>query len=182
MPISNGFSTMPSIFTVHGRIGSFCACVGDFLGRIEFVEIIVMRVDLLVGDRPVERVFLVALGRIEIGGRVRQIGHVGDALRKRGARRQRQRGRAAQQQAAAVEEQMLGRGEACGISQPRRRMTFMDLNPLGMAVATGATADARAHRQVTVLRRLSETLKASIAPADRLTTLTAAEADIDSIG
>ena len=25
MPISIGFSTMPSIFTVHGRIGSFCA-------------------------------------------------------------------------------------------------------------------------------------------------------------
>ena len=103
----------------------FLRLVGDFLGRIEFVEIIVVRVDLLVGDRPVERVFRVALGRIEIGGRVRQIGQIGDALRSAAPGASAKAARAAQQQTAAVEEQMLGRGETFGISQPRRRMTCM---------------------------------------------------------
>ena len=69
-----------------------------------------MAVDLLVGDRPVERVGFVALGRIEIGGRVRQLGEIGDALRQGGAGRQRNRA-GARQKGAAVEHQMLGRGE-----------------------------------------------------------------------
>ena len=52
--------------------------LGDTLRRIKLVEIIVVAVDLLVGDRTVERERLVALARIEIDGR---IGLVGKALR-----------------------------------------------------------------------------------------------------
>jgi hypothetical protein len=59
---------------------------GDGFLRAKFVEIIVVAVDLLVGDRPVEHIFLVALGRIKIGGRIGQIGEVGDPLRHGGAR------------------------------------------------------------------------------------------------
>jgi hypothetical protein len=58
--------------------------LGDLFRRIEFVEIIVVAIDLLVGDRPIEDIFLVALGRIEIGIRVWQIGEIGDTLRAGG--------------------------------------------------------------------------------------------------
>jgi hypothetical protein len=45
MPTSIGFSTMPSILMVHGRIFSACACLATFFARIEFVEIVVVAVD-----------------------------------------------------------------------------------------------------------------------------------------
>ena len=80
MPISCAFSTMPSILIVHGRSLQCLRRLGDRLGGAELVEIIVAVVDLLVGDRPVEHIFVVALHRIELGGRIRQ---VGDALRQR---------------------------------------------------------------------------------------------------
>ena len=70
MPISIGFSTMPSILIVHGRILQRLRLLGDVLGRVEFVEIVVVAVDLLVGDRAIERVLVVVLGRIEIDGRI----------------------------------------------------------------------------------------------------------------
>ena len=57
---------MPSILMVHGLILQRLRLLGDALRRIELVEIVVVAVDLLVGDRTVERECLVALGRIEI--------------------------------------------------------------------------------------------------------------------
>ena len=106
MPISCGFSTMPSILIVHGRSLSACAALAIVLLRAELVEIVVAGVDLLVGHRPVEREFLVALGRIEIRGRVRQ---VGDALRGGDLRATATAPphRRAGQEGAAVEEQVL---------------------------------------------------------------------------
>ena len=92
---------------------------GDGLLLAEFVEIIIVAVDLLVGDWPVEFVFGVELGRVKIGGRVRQRRDIGDALRLRRHRRQRhgRQGhgrRAADQQLAPVEGKVLGRELALG--------------------------------------------------------------------
>ena len=148
MPISIGFSTMPSIFTVHGRDAQRLRRRGDDLGRAEFVEIVVVAVDLLVGDRPVERVFLVALGRIEVGGRVRQLVEIGHALGQCGAA-------GASASALAPPASRLRRLNArcsgvarrSGISQPRRRMMFM------ARVSDSAAQEVRQrppHRQVTV--------------------------------
>jgi hypothetical protein len=90
--------------------------LGDVLARTELVEIVVAEVDLLVGDRPVERVFFIAADRIEIPGRVRQIA---DALGERKLGRERQRGRGARrQQTAAVQEEVFGRGKAFGDFPP----------------------------------------------------------------
>ena len=50
---------------------------GDRFRRAEFIEIIVVAVDLLIGDRTIERVFLVALRRIKVGARVRYLANVG---------------------------------------------------------------------------------------------------------
>src|SRR5215813_13140669 len=63
--------------------------LADALARAELVEIVVAGIDLLVGDRPIERVFFITAGGIEVLGRVRQ---VADALRERNLGRQRQRG------------------------------------------------------------------------------------------
>jgi len=54
------------------RLGSS----GDRFRGAEFIEIIVVAVDFLVSDRPVERIFLVALGGIKVGAWIRQLGHV----------------------------------------------------------------------------------------------------------
>jgi hypothetical protein len=83
--------------------------LGDVLAHAEFVEIVVVEIDLLFRDRAVERERLVALDRIEILGRIRQ---VADALRARNARRQHQRGRAGRRQEGAPVEQVLRRGKA----------------------------------------------------------------------
>ena len=85
--------------------------LGDVLARIELVEIVVVAIDLLVGDRAVEGERRVSLAGIKIDGR---IGLVGDALRQRDAgseaRRSNARGRT--EKRTAVEEQMLRRGAA----------------------------------------------------------------------
>jgi hypothetical protein len=81
--------------------------VGELLVRAVFVEIVVVDDQLLVGDRPVERERRVALGGIEIGGRVLRIGR---ALRLRDARRERHgaSARRRRQKTTAVEEQVFG--------------------------------------------------------------------------
>jgi hypothetical protein len=86
---------------------------GDVLRRIEFVEVVVVGVDLLVGDRAIELVLLVAFAGIKIDGRV---GLVADALGERELRRKagsRGTGRDRQQR-SAIEEKMLGGGAAFG--------------------------------------------------------------------
>src|SRR4029078_7531112 len=88
--------------------------LGDVLAHAELVEIVVAGVDLLVGDRPVEREFIVAPDGIEVLGR---IGELAGALGERRIRGERQgkRGEAGPgKKAAAVEEQALRRGKACG--------------------------------------------------------------------
>ena len=91
-------------------------CPGDALGRTELVEIVVVGIDLLVGNRAVERVLLIATRRIEVLGRIRQIA---DPLRERHLGRERQRGRAAGgEQGATIEEKVLGGGEAFGNLPP----------------------------------------------------------------
>src|SRR5262249_10156681 len=87
--------------------------LGDRLRRTELVEIVVGGVGRLVGDRTVEHELLVALDRIEILRRLREIA---DALGLRQRRRERRRSRAGCRgdERAPVEEQRLGRGNVLG--------------------------------------------------------------------
>src|SRR5215469_15277969 len=59
---------------------------GNVLGRTELVEIVVVGVDFLVGDGSIEDVFFVAFSRIKI---LAWIGQIGNALRQRQFRRER---------------------------------------------------------------------------------------------
>ena len=52
-----GFSTMPSILIVQGRTLQGLRLLPDRLVGAEFVEVVVGRRILLVGQRPVEHVF-----------------------------------------------------------------------------------------------------------------------------
>src|SRR5512146_3562056 len=70
-----------------------------------------MVVDLLVGDRAVELVGVVALGGIEVGGRVGQRGEIGDPLRRSRGGQQGERAGAAREKPAAIEKQRFRRGE-----------------------------------------------------------------------
>jgi hypothetical protein len=118
--------------------------LGHGLGRAELVEIVVAGVGLLVGDRPVERVFFIAADRIEIPGRVRQIA---DALGERKLGRERQCGRATRRQkTAAVQEEVFGRGKAFGDFPPAAANDVHDPPP-----DQGAVLDTPAihHGQVT---------------------------------
>jgi hypothetical protein len=83
---------------------------------------------LLVGDRAVERDFSFRLARIKIDGR---IGLIGDALRERDAGREAGRSdpAAAPRNERRLKNRCSGVARLSGISQPRRRITFMGLIP-----------------------------------------------------
>src|SRR5262249_39062575 len=78
------------------------------------VEIIVVAVDLLVSDRPIESVFLIAPGGIKISAWIRQVGDVGQTLGVRRIGRQRERTGGSGQHTPAAEGQMLRRGKTIG--------------------------------------------------------------------
>ena len=106
MSSSFGFSTMPSSLIVHGRIVSACAAV-EILFESELVEIVVRGVELLVGDRPIERIFLIALDRIEValGSGINVGNTLGRAVKATSPARWRTR-----QKIAAAEKDVFGRG------------------------------------------------------------------------
>ena len=85
----------------------------DVLGFAEFIEIVVMLVDVFGRHRPVERVSLVAFGGIEAS---RRIGLVVRARQARQRRQERARGdqRAVAHEGAPVEKQGFGRRFALG--------------------------------------------------------------------
>ena len=150
MPISCGFSTMPSILIVHGRILQRLRGARDRLGGAELVEIVVVGVDLLVRDRPVEREFLVALGRIEIArsdraGRRRAARCAARGGRQRDRRRRRRR----RGMRGGRRTGVPGWRAAPGVSQPRRWITCMGRSSGVEYVARVTTSANRAHPQVT---------------------------------
>src|SRR5262249_54594340 len=87
---------------------------GDRFRGAELVEIIVVAVDLLVGDRPIESIFLVPLGGIKIGARIRQLGNVGQALSVRRVWRKWDSTGGSGQYPPAAEGQTLRRGKTIG--------------------------------------------------------------------
>ena len=118
---------------------------GDLLGGAEFVEIIVVGVDLLVRDGPIEHVLLVALDRIEVGGRIGQVGRraapgpSGATSDDRGHSGRRQEG-------AAIEEQVLGGGVTLGNFPSAAANDMHEANP---PAPVPCTTRRRGHPQVT---------------------------------
>ncbi len=107
--------------------------VGDVLAGAEFVEIVVVAVDRLVGDRTVELVFFVALGRIEIGARVRQLGEVARCAAPSPRPAAGQRAGAPASRLRRLNARCSGVARRSGISQPRRRMMFIGAHSLESA-------------------------------------------------
>src|SRR5262249_44279223 len=112
-------------------------------------EVVVVTVDLFIGDRTIESVFFVALGRIKVGGRVGQLADVGDTLRLCGVWRHGQRTCAAGQKTAAIEDKMLWRGETVGHSPTAAANHIHGADPPGSLKRSTGHGD---RWQVTVLR------------------------------
>ncbi len=123
-------------------------CRDRFRGA-ELVEIIVVAIDLLVGDRPVERIFLIALGGIKVRTRIGQFGGVGNTLCLCGIGHHRERAGATSQKIAATENQMLGRGEAVGYFPAAAANNVHRQNP---PESPSRGKSRAAHLQVTLLR------------------------------
>src|SRR6516165_11211295 len=117
---------------------------GDAFARAEFIEVVVVGIDLFVGDRTIKREFLIALDGINILG---GIGQIADALSERGSWDQRERA-GAHKQAAAVEEQMLRCGKPLG-NFPTAAMNDMHGRPPDCR----HYRPGRNHRQVTATPR-----------------------------